>query len=287
MIRRVALGCGTFELGDDGPSPAPFPSAPAREPAVLLHGFTGNKQNWAPLRDEVARTRRVLSLDLPGHGGTEMAHAEGCSMERTAAAVIELLVGALAVHRFVLVGYSMGGRLALFIALHYPDRVERLVLESASAGIADRGERQARIRSDEALARLVETDGIEAFVDRWELLPLFSSLAGLPAEARDELRRQRLACSPAGLAASLRAIGTATQPYLGRRLGELRMPVLVVAGALDAKFVEIGKNLSAGIACSRLAIVEGAGHIPHVERAAEFNRLVMSFLDNDARQTSP
>jgi 2-succinyl-6-hydroxy-2,4-cyclohexadiene-1-carboxylate synthase len=287
MIRRVALGCGTFELSDEGPAAGSFPSASARDPVVLLHGFTGSKQSWVALCAELAPTRRVLSLDLPGHGGTEMTQAGGRSMERVAAAVMELLIGALAVPRFALVGYSMGGRLALFIALHYPQRVGRLVLESASAGIADRREREKRARSDEALAQLLESAGIEAFVDRWERLALFSSLAKLPAEVRESIRRQRLACSASGLAASLRAIGTGTQPYLGRRLGELRIPALIVVGALDAKFVEIGKNLLTGIRGSRLEIVEGAGHIPHLERAAEFNRLVAGFLDNQARQTSP
>lgn len=278
MIRRIAAGCGTFELSDEGPHAAP--SSPV-EPVVLLHGFTGSKESWLQLREWLRRTRRVLSIDLPGHGGTTFQGdgVENCSMEACAAAIIELLTGQLGVPRFALIGYSMGGRLALFIALEYGEYVTKLVIESASAGIADPGEREARRASDEELAKFIETRGIEAFVDRWERMALFASLRNQPEHIRAELRRERLASSGAGLAAGLRGMGVGRQPWLGARLSELKMPALIVAGALDAKFVEIGRNLSAGIRGSRLEIIEGAGHIPHLERAAAFSRLVTDFLD--------
>ncbi len=287
MIRRVAVGCGTFELSDEEPRPAP-PLSSSAVPVVLLHGFAGSKETWASLRGWLGESRRVLSLDLPGHGGSMPGDGEaaGLSMERCAAAVVNLLVEALGLPRFALAGYSMGGRLALAIALEYGDRVERLVLESASAGIADPDEREARRRSDEALARFIETAGLEAFADRWERMPIFSSLANQSEEVRADLRRRRVASSAAGLAASLRAMGVGRQPWLGTRLGELKMPALVIAGALDAKFVTIGKNLSAGLRRARLEIIDGAGHLPHLERAAEFNRFVAEFLDGEAPQGS-
>ena len=278
MIRRIELELGTFVFSDEAPCASAAKNAP-RDPVVLLHGFTGSKDSWLELREKLKGTHRVVSIDLPGHGGTAVGDAiENYSMERSAAMLAAALAKILDDARFSLVGYSMGGRLALYVALAYGARVSRLVLESACAGIADLSERARRRQSDEELAAFIERAGIEAFVSRWERLPLFESLAKLPADGRERLRRQRLECSAAGLARSLRAMGTGAQPWLGERLGELAMPVLVVAGALDRKFVEIGRDLASRIPRARLEIIEGSGHVPHLERPEEFNRLVTNFL---------
>jgi len=245
---------------------------------VLLHGFTGSKASWVGVRAALRRTIRVIAVDLPGHGGTRMdARAFDYSLERTADAVVEAL-DAVGVGRFALVGYSMGGRVALQIALAHGARVERLVLESASAGLATGAARTRRRRGDEALAEFVETSGIAAFVRRWEQRPLFRSLATAPPRVRRELRRQRLSCTPAGLAASLRGMGTGIQPWLGDRLETLAMPVVLIAGALDRKFARIARQLARRLSGSRVEIIEGAGHIPHVERAARFLRVLGEFL---------
>lgn len=287
MIRRLAVPAGKVVLSDEAPArkrrAAALPRPRSLGSVVLLHGFTGSKASWTHLRAALRRRRRVIALDLPGHGETIMGgRGFDFSLEHTA----EVVVGALdtiGVSRFALVGYSMGGRLALQLALAHPGCVERLVLESAAPGLATARARARRRRADDALAAAIETAGIAAFVRRWETLPLFRSLTHLPAPTREVLRRERLACSPAGLAASLRGMGTGVQPWLGRRLNELAMPVLLVAGTLDRKFTRIARRLAARIPRSRLAIVNGAGHIPHLEQPVRFRRVVGEFLGDRAR----
>jgi 2-succinyl-6-hydroxy-2,4-cyclohexadiene-1-carboxylate synthase len=270
MIRSVAVAGRTVEIADEGPRGAAA--------IVLLHGFTGSKDSWRPLLGALAERRRVLAIDLPGHGGTA---ASADPAADSLAATSDLIVQALAslgVSRFSLLGYSLGGRVALGLALDHPRRVERLALESASAGLGDPEERALRRRADEELAERIEQGGIEAFVDRWEALPLFATQARLPATLREDLRRSRLACSTGGLAASLRAVGTGAQPWLGERLAELACPVCVVAGELDDKFRAIGAWMAARIPDARFEIVPEAGHAPHLEQPERYREIVARFF---------
>lgn len=269
MRREVRLG-GSRVVLDDEPG-----GSVAAEPLVLLHGFTGSRRTWARIATALAPTRRVLAPDLPGHGETE--GSEPLSLDGTTALLLEAL-DVLGVGRFALAGYSMGGRLALHLALEAPDRVSRLVLESASPGIECARERERRREADEALALEIEAEGVAAFVARWEALPLFATLARLPAAERDELRTVRLAQRAEGLAASLRGLGVGAQPWLGARLGELAMPVLLVAGAEDEKFATIARAMAAAIRDARLAILPGAGHAPHLETPEACLAVLRSFL---------
>jgi len=270
MIRRIAVAGRTVEIADEG--------SPAASTLVLLHGFTGSKDGWGTLSRALASSRRVVAVDLPGHGGTAAsADPSAESLSVTAALIVQTL-DSIDVRRFSLLGYSLGGRIALGLALDHPRRVERLLLESASAGLQDPSEREARRRHDETLAGRLERDGIEAFLRDWETLPLFATHARLEAPVREALRRRRLACSPAGLAASLRAVGTGTQPWLGDRLGELTIPVCVVVGALDEKFRATGTWMAARLADSRLEIVPESGHTPHLERPESYRAIVERFF---------
>jgi len=276
MIRRVATAVGTVALTDEAP-PARIRSR-GRSPLVLLHGFTGSKASWAMVRAAFRPTRRVIALDLPGHGDTTI-HDIGFdySLARTA----DLVAAALAelrVMRADVLGYSMGGRLALQLALAHGERIGRLVLESASAGLATAAARARRRRADAGLAAAIERDGIVAFVQRWEALPLFRSQNALPPAVRRTLRRQRLACRSQGLARSLRGMGIGAQPWLGPRLGELAMPVLLVTGDADRKFTRTAARLASRIPRAEHAIVTAAGHTPHLEQPERFVRLVRTFL---------
>ena len=171
-------------------------------------------------------------------------------------------------------GYSLGGRLCLRLALERPDLVRGLVLIGASPGIADPGQREARRAADEVLARRIERDGVEAFLDAWLGGPLFASL---PVEAAG--REERLANTAEGLASALRRLGTGVQESLWDRLGELRPPALLVAGERDPKFAGIAREMAAAIGpAARVAVVAGAGHAVHLERPAETAALVEEFL---------
>ena len=175
--------------------------------------------------------------------------------------------------RAVYVGYSMGGRLCLRLALDRPGLVTRLVLVSTTAGIDDEAERVNRKAADETLAATIERDGVDRFLQSWVTQPLFATLDDPDLEDR---RRNTVS----GLASSLRMAGTGAQPPLWDRLGELRMPVLVIAGALDTKFVALAERLAAVIPNATLAIVEGAGHAVHLERPADVLAEVKAFLSD-------
>lgn len=246
------------------------PDSPAvGSPVVLLHGFGQNGRCWGPLAPALAAHHVVTALDLPGHGAAGAVLAD----LRTTA---DLVAGAIAPDGpAAVVGYSLGGRVALHTALAHPDRVERLVLISATAGIDDEAERAARRTSDEALAAHIESVGVDAFVDEWLALPLF---AGLPAEGR--FVAERRTNTARGLASSLRLAGTGTQAPLWSRLAELTMPVLVVAGQDDTKFAALAERLAAGIgANATLAIVGGSGHTVHLEQPALTADLITTWLE--------
>jgi 2-succinyl-6-hydroxy-2,4-cyclohexadiene-1-carboxylate synthase len=250
--------------------------APGVAPLLLLHGFTGSSSNWAFLAESSDRT--ILAPDLLGHGATDApVDPKRYAMEQAAADLAEFIQmqSTAPVH---LLGYSMGGRLALYIALTYPELLRSLSLESASPGLDDADARAARRRDDAALAAFIETEGVTAFVTRWEGAALFASQRGLPPAVRDGLRRQRLANRPAGLANSLRGMGTGSQPSLWSRLKEVSCPTLLVAGALDAKFCAINRIMAAQMTDARLTVLPDAGHTVHLEEPQAFTAAVHTFL---------
>jgi 2-succinyl-6-hydroxy-2,4-cyclohexadiene-1-carboxylate synthase len=244
----------------------------------LLHGFTGSVKNWRDQMTRLGHHYRVLAVDLPGHGRTDAPdELERYRMEHVAGDLVTLLdvLGATPVHWL---GYSMGGRLALYAAIHHPQATRSIILESASPGLADESERQARRDRDEALAARIEREGVPAFVAEWERLPLFATQGRLPASGRAALREQRLANSASGLAGSLRGMGTGAQPSLWDQLGTISRPTLLIAGELDGKFVVINRRMAAAIRGAKLQIIPDAGHTTHLERPELFATAVLAFL---------
>ena len=248
----------------------------SKPPLVLLHGFTGSSESWRPFADDFARTHRPIGVDLLGHGLSDSADDPACYRAEAAVRQLLALFDRLDVGPVDLLGYSMGGRVALQLAAAAPERIRRLVLESASPGIVDPAERAARIKSDAALADFAEREGLAAFVDRWERVPLFASQARLPEEVRARLRGQRLRGDARGLAGSLRGFGAGVPGPLWDRLPT--MPTLIVVGALDEKYCAIGREMAARMPNARLEVVPNAGHTVHLEQQDAFRRLVTDFL---------
>jgi 2-succinyl-6-hydroxy-2,4-cyclohexadiene-1-carboxylate synthase len=238
----------------------------------------GSARTWQAHLPAFTDRYRVIAPDLIGHG---LSAAPADSAHYSMARCIADLAAILDYYRLDSVhvlGYSMGGRVALSFAVAHPERVASLILESASPGIADPEERRKRVTADEALAERLERDGLAAFVDHWEHLPLFASQRHLPAQTRAALHSQRMQNNAGGLANSLRGMGTGVQPSLWDRLAGVTMPTLIIAGALDVKFVDIGQAMAQRLPQARLAIVPGAGHTVHLERPAAFERLVLDHL---------
>ncbi|HEY3018943.1 MAG TPA: alpha/beta fold hydrolase [Solirubrobacteraceae bacterium] len=228
------------------------------EAIVLLHGFGGTHRTWEGVVARLDGERyRPLAPDLRGHGAARDRRPIGF-----AECVGDVL--AAAPERFVLCGYSMGGRIAQHVALAAPERVARLVLVSTTAGIEDRDERARRRAADEALAARIEAGTIEDFVATWRDQPLF---AGDPTRVAAAALADQARNDPRALAAVLRGLGTGAMEPLWDRLGRLRMPAVVLAGERDAKFVALGRRLAAALPRGRLEIVPGAGHSLHLEDA--------------------
>ncbi|MBM4247772.1 MAG: 2-succinyl-6-hydroxy-2,4-cyclohexadiene-1-carboxylate synthase [Deltaproteobacteria bacterium] len=248
-------------------------------PLVLLHGFTGSATAWGDVARGLARHRRVIAFDLPGHGAASIPRDPGHARLPEVAGALVRALAALGVDEADWVGYSMGARTALQVAADHPDAVRALVLESGSPGIADSVERAARAAADARLAESIERDGLERFVDAWLAQPLFASQASLPDDVRARERARRLDGRAAGYAASLRAMGTGTQEPLWERLGGVRSRTLLLAGALDVKYCAIAHAMAAALPDARVAIVRGAGHAVHLEHPDSWLDAVEPFLD--------
>lgn len=224
------------------------------ENVVLLHGFSGTSRAWDGVVARLPPERYLsLALDLPGHGG-EADAPRPITFDHCVANVLER-----APEYFTIGGYSMGGRIGLHVALAAPERVRRLVLVGVTAGIENDEERARRRDSDHAIADELESAPFEEFIERWRSQPLF---AGEPADvgllARADQRRNR----PDALAAVLRGIGTGEMQPLWDRLGELTMPVTVVAGDRDVRFVQAGRRMVELLPRAELRIVPGGHGLP-------------------------
>jgi 2-succinyl-6-hydroxy-2,4-cyclohexadiene-1-carboxylate synthase len=226
---------------------------------ILLHGFTHTGASWEPvLASGGGQSYRSVAPDIRGHGTASAA------VPITLKAVLADIT-ALADGDVTLAGYSMGGRLALHVALALGPRVRRLVLVGASPGLADTAERAARRAADEALADEFEGLSIEQLADRWAQTPI---LARQPPGVAEAIRLDRLRNDPAALARALRGLGTGALPSLWDRLGELAMPAALVAGERDEKFASIAEQMAAAMPAAAVEIVPGAGHAAHLEAPA-------------------
>ena len=257
-------------------------------PALLLHGFTGHGGSWAQAGKTFAVAGyRALAPDLLGHGRSPApSNSERYHMARAAADLASLLdeSARAAAH---LLGYSMGGRLALYFALAYPERTRTLTLVSASPGIESLTERAERRGRDDALADLIEQDGIAAFVDYWQSLPMWKSQQrNLSPEQRRQLREQRLQNNPTGLANSLRGMGTGAQPPLHSDLPSLSVPTLLIVGAEDEKFVTANQRMAQKIPDARFVSFPETGHAVHLDRPRAFASQILSFWQ-EADSSSP
>jgi 2-succinyl-6-hydroxy-2,4-cyclohexadiene-1-carboxylate synthase len=274
---EIAINGVTYHYRRQGAGPA----------LLLLHGFTGSSESWSATAGALAESHDVVSVDLPGHGKTESPASAVRYAIEPAARDIVTLADILGFERFSLLGYSMGGRLALYLAHRYPKFIGDLILESASPGIAGAADREQRRRRDEELANEIERDGIAHFVDRWERLPLFASQSAVAQSSRAALRRQRLQNDPAGLANSLRGMGTGSQPSLWSELPAMTTRSCLLCGELDSKYVEIAREMARLMPDSMLEIVPGSGHNIHFERPSYFTTAVSGFLNQAGRVPEP
>lgn len=250
-----------------------------RGPAIVFfHGFMGSRADWADALSALDGRLYCVAPDLPGHGASLKLAPEMYTIEGAARATVDLL-NHLGVERSVVAGYSMGGRLALYLALRHRERCAGLFLESASPGIEDATEREARRRSDEETAERLESGDFEDFLRGWYRQPLFATLARNEGLLRKTVEA-RLRNAPEELARSLRGMGAGSQPSLWGELAGLEVPSLAVAGELDEKYVRISHLMASLSPRMRAAVVPGAGHNVHAEDRAAYLALLEGFLSS-------
>ncbi len=232
---------------------------------TLLHGFTNTSETWGPFADLLAPAYGIQRVDLPGHGDSSHIVA---NLPESARLVEEVLT-----EPTIAIGYSMGGRVALHVALDQPPLLRGLVLIGATAGIDNDHERLARRTTDEELAKQLRTSGdLVQFLERWLEGPLFTSLT-----REQQYLEGRLKNSVEGLASSLERCGTGTQEPLWLQLTDIQVPTLVLAGTRDQKFTELGKKMATAIPSARFEAIEDAGHAVHLERPKETAEAVLRF----------
>jgi 2-succinyl-6-hydroxy-2,4-cyclohexadiene-1-carboxylate synthase len=231
----------------------------------MLHGFTQTGRCWGPFADDLAADHELVLIDAPGHG-----RSGGVAADLTLSAELSGEAGGVGTY----LGYSMGGRTALHLALARPELVQRLVLIGATGGLDADAERSDRRIADERLAERIEEIGVEEFIDEWLHQSLFASIPE-PVIGRAE----RATNSAEGLARSLRLCGTGTQRSLWPDLGRLTMPVLVLAGSEDAKFVSLGQRLCESIGGNAtFASVPHSGHSTQLENPADTATIIRAWL---------
>jgi 2-succinyl-6-hydroxy-2,4-cyclohexadiene-1-carboxylate synthase len=237
----------------------------------------GSSADWSETMETLGERYRCVAVDLPGHGvSTDLAYPDSYTMEGAARGVLDVLDG-LGVRTSVLAGYSMGGRLALYLALRFPERCRALFLESVSPGLGDEGARARRRAADEERARRLETGEFEGFLLDWYAQPLFASLARDEALVGRTIERRRRN-DPLELARSLRGMGTGSMPPLWGELRGLKIPALAVAGELDEKFVGISQRMSAVSPRVKTIVVPAAGHNVRVESPDRYLALLGRIL---------
>ena len=248
-----------------------------KSPAILmLHGFLGNSKDWNEVTETLRKKFFCVLPDLPGHGRTMPLADSDYTMQSAAQSLLAVL-NREKIKQCFLVGYSMGGRLALYMALTYPEYFSKLILESASPGFKTEKECEARVESDGIVVNRLKTQTMHEFITNWYSHPLFDSIRQ-DREKFEKLLKSRSENNAEALSKSLKLMGTGAQPPLWDVLPDLNLPTLLIVGANDNKFKSVALEMAERSAAISLATIQSAGHNAHFERPQEFLIELEKFL---------
>lgn len=249
---------------------------------LFLHGFMGDSQEFNQVLSVLSHQFCCLAVDLPGHGKTRVMGGDECyTMPNTAQSLINWLEQ-LNVKNCILVGYSMGGRLALYLALHFSLYFSKVVLESASPGLKTKGDRLERMNRDFELAQKLENTNFSLFVSNWYNQPLFASLKNY--SDFELIKARRLQNNPLELAKSLKNLSTGFQPSLWDKLQQNTIPLLLLVGEYDEKFRAINSEMAQRCQSAQLEIIPDSGHNIHLENPKAWIDRVGLFLRNSSNK---
>jgi 2-succinyl-6-hydroxy-2,4-cyclohexadiene-1-carboxylate synthase len=242
-------------------------------PLVLLHGWMGNCDDYLEVIELLKSRFYCIAIDLPGHGKTEVVDDDrGYEFVNTARGIVRFLE-CLEIDRCTIAGYSFGGRLALYLALEFPDKFDQVILESTSPGLSTVAARAARIISDEGIIHELRSTKFTDFVINWYRKPIFTGIEEHPNFST--LIQRRMANQANNLVKSLKYAGLGKQPYLGHKLKAYHQEVLLIVGAEDEKFVQIAQTLDRDCLCLSLAIVANCSHNVHFQAPAFWTDLLL------------
>lgn len=250
----------------------------SKTPIVFLHGFTGNANDWQFIFNKLPQNYLPVAIDLIGHGETESPNDNSHYTCGAIVYQINSIIEKLNIYKFVIAGYSMGGRAALSYSIKYPHKVIAAIFESTTAGIEDISEKKSRVEHDLLLSDKIKRDGIDWFVDFWLNLPLFSTIK--ESFDIDDIKNKKTINSVTGLSNSLAGFSTGLMNSYWEELRYLEFPVLLISGSADKKYTSINSKMAELIKKAEYKIIEGAGHNAHLEKPALFTKFVNDFLNS-------
>lgn len=243
----------------------------------LLHGFTGSSNDWIEIITQLNPRFSYVAVDLIGHGKSESREDTKLYTDQSLVQQLDELFNHFTKDRFILIGYSMGGRAALTYAVHHQEKLSGLVLESTSAGIADEKPREERRQADSKIIKLIEEKTIDEFVEFWMNQDLFASQKKLSEEKLAKSKWLKARNKKVGLINSLKGFGTGVMPALHDKLHLVKCKTLLITGELDKKFTQINSELVKSFLNAEHVVIKDAGHNVHLERLEEFVSVVMNF----------
>lgn len=246
----------------------------------LLHGFTGSSEDWNPLLPGIDSGFNKVAVDLIGHGKSDSPVDPALYTWESQVDQLNSIITHLTKEKVILLGYSMGGRLALCYTSTYPERVAGLILESTSPGIRDRRQRNKRIKDDEELAKYISSHSIAEFIEVWTNKEIFGTLLRFSDKKRNEIKRKKLGNTITGLTNSLSGFGTGKMPDIYPYIKKSSVKTLLLTGELDSKFTGINKNLVQNFPSAKHEIIKNAGHAIHLEEPEKFLTAVNRFIKN-------
>ena len=247
---------------------------------VLLHGFISDSRTFNDDVQYFLQEANVLTIDLPGHGQDQSPIDVTWDFPYITTQLDELL-DIYKSYDITLLGYSMGGRVALYYALYGKCSLSKLIIESSSPGIKDENNRHERQQIDAARAKVLDIAGLEVFVNDWEKLPLFYTQYELDKDKKSAIREMRLSQNPHKLAKALRDYGTGQMPNLWEQIGNIQIPCFILTGELDQKFVKTGQAMNRDMKYSQIHSFSNVGHTIHVEDSTEFDTMILGFLKEE------
>ena len=256
-----------------------FPSSERESTFVfLLHGFTGSASDWEAVIPLLPKKFSYAAVDLIGHGKSESPENIELYSANSLAQQLDKVFNQLTKKKFIVLGYSMGGRAALTYAVHHPEKLSGLILESASAGTAYEKLREERRQSDAKIIKLIEEKPLEEFIDYWINQDLFATLKTFPAEKLAKIQNSKFKIQKIGLINSLKGFGTGVMPALYNEIHLITSKTLLITGELDTKFTKINSELVELFPKAEHVIVKNTGHNVHLEKPEEYVGLTNGFL---------